>query len=628
MELSKIRNFCIIAHIDHGKSTLADRLLEITWTFDKRDMKHAQMLDTMELEQERWITIKLQPVRMNWKGYQMNIIDTPGHVDFQYEVSRSLASVEWAILIVDATQWIEAQTLSNVYMAIENNLDIIPVINKIDLPASDIPKVTEEIINLLWCKASEIIPVSAKTWENVKAILDAVIDRISEPKIYNNDGEDVSNQELKALVFDSQYDAYRGVVSYVKIFQWEIKKWDSLYFLHTSKKIEALDVWYFSPSYVSENKIDNGSIWYVVTWLKSIRDAQVWDTLWKPAYVLWVKAKHTEAKPIEWFAKVIPFIYAWIFPMDSSEYPLLKDSIEKLVLNDSSLVVESEVSPALWHWYRCWFLGLLHLDIVKERLFRDFWIDVIITAPQVTYKLKLSWDKTSEYSRFFPEIIKNEFGTFTFISISNPEDLPAREKYVYIEEPIAKVEIITPLDYVWALMKLSQERRWIFKNQQFIDSSRAMLVYELPMNELIWDFYDEVKWLSSGYASLNYEFIKFKEADMVKLDVLIADEKVDALGFICHRDQANYIGNKICAKLKEVVPKALFTIKIQAVIWWKVVAREDISAMRKDVTAKLYGWDISRKRKVLDKQKKWKKKMKQFGKVSLPSEAFINLLKK
>jgi len=640
MNIEKIRNFCIIAHIDHGKSTLADRLLEITWTIEKREMKRWQMLDTMELEQERWITIKLQPVRMKWKNYELNIIDTPGHVDFQYEVSRSLASVEWALLIVDATQWIEAQTLSNVYMAIENDLDIIPVINKIDLPAADIPKVTEEIINLLGCLESEIIPVSAKTWENVEMILDAVIDRISEPKIFTSsqpspleekeqEQSGVSNQELKALVFDSQYDSYRWVVSYVKVFSWEIKKWDTLYFLNTKKKIEALDVWYFSPSYISSKKIENWSVWYVVTWLKSIRDAQVWDTLWKAKNIEWPKEKPENAKPIEWFWKVTPFIFAGIFPMDSSEYPILKDAMEKLVLNDSALSIESEVSPALWHWYRCWFLWLLHLDIVKERLFREFNMDVIMTSPQVTYRVNVLWDRLSEYSRFKWELIEDNKGQKTTrIMISNPEDLPAREKYLNIEEPIAKVEIITPSEYVWALMQLSQDRRWIFKNQQFIDSSRVMLTYELPMNELIWDFYDEIKSLSSGYASLNYEFIKFSEDDLVKLEILIADEKVEALAFICHREQAHYIWWKICKNLKESIPRALFAIKIQAAVWGKVVARETLSALRKDVTAKLYGWDISRKRKLLEKQKKWKKKMKQFGKVSLPSEAFVNLLKK
>lgn len=629
MKLENIRNFCIIAHIDHGKSTLADRLLEITGTIDKRDMKHWQMLDTMELEQERWITIKLQPVRMNWKGFEMNIIDTPGHVDFQYEVSRSLASVEWALLIVDATQWIEAQTLSNVYMALENELDIIPIINKIDLPAADVEKVSEEIVNLLWCDESEIIPVSAKTWENVETILDEVIKRIKSPKVFESNLENISNQELKALVFDSQYDLYRWVVSYVKVFSWEIKKWDTLHFLHSWKKIEALDIGYFKPMYTSDKKIENGSVWYVVTWLKDIKEAKVWDTLWKPENIEWPKKKPEQAEPISGFWEAKPFIFAWIFPMDSSEYPQLKDSIEKLILNDSALSIEPTVSPALWHGYRCWFLWLLHLDIVKERLFREFDMDVIMTAPQVTYRIKFAWDKSSDYSRFNPEIFEDwQNKKFTYIYISNPEDLPAREKYLTVEEPIAKVEIITPSDYIWPLMQLSQERRGKFVNQSFIDDSRVMLIYELPMNELIWDFYDEIKSISSWYASLNYEFIKYNEDDMVKLDILIADEKVDALSFICHRTQAAYVWWKVCSKLKEVIPRALFAIKIQAAVWWKVVAREDLSALRKDVTAKLYGWDVSRKRKLLEKQKKWKKKMKQFWKVSLPSEAFVNLLKK
>ncbi|MDP2090663.1 MAG: translation elongation factor 4 [Candidatus Gracilibacteria bacterium] len=627
MELKNIRNFCIIAHIDHGKSTLADRLLEITGTIDKRDMKHGQMLDTMELEQERGITIKLQPVRMNWKGYQMNIIDTPGHVDFQYEVSRSLASVEGALLIVDATQGIEAQTLSNVYMAIENDLDIIPVINKIDLPAADFDKVAEEIVNLLGCDKSEIIGVSAKTGENVESILDAVIERVSSPKVYGD--KDPEHDELKALVFDSQYDPYRGVVSYVKVFQGEIKKGDVCYFLNTRKKIEALDVGYFSPSYTSDDKIGLGAIGYVVTGLKTIRDAKVGDTMWKPENVEGPKAKPEDATPIEGFGLVTPFIYAGIFAMDSSEYPLLKDAMEKLVLNDSALFVEPEVSPALGHGYRCGFLGLLHLDIVKERLMREFGMDVIMTAPQVTYRVILLGDKLSEYSRYHAELIDNERGQkCTRILVSNPEDLPKREKYLYIEEPIAKVEIITPTEYVGNLMQLSQDRRGNFKNQQFIDSDRVMLTYELPMNELIGDFYDEIKSLSSGYASLNYEFNHFIESDLVKLEVLIAEEKVDALAFICHRSQARYLGGKICANLKESIPKALFTIKIQAVVGGDVVGRSDISAMRKDVTAKLYGGDITRKKKLLEKQKKGKKKMRQFGKVSLPSEAFVNLLKK
>ncbi len=627
MKLQKIRNFCIIAHIDHGKSTLADRLLEITGTIEKRDMKHGQMLDTMELEQERGITIKLQPVRMNWKDHEFNIIDTPGHVDFQYEVSRSLASVEWCLLVVDASQGIEAQTLSNVYLAIENGLEIIPVLNKIDLPAADVPRVTEEVVNLLGCDPSEIIPVSAKTWDNVEAILDAVLERIPKPVVHESNSE-VPKQELKALVFDSQYDSYRGVVSYVKVFSWEIKKWDTLHFLNTGKKIEALDVGFFAPEYTSSKTIDNGSVGYVVTGLKSIRDAQVGDTLWKPEMVEWPKAKPEDAQSIEWFKTVTPFIYAGVFPMSTDEYPALADGMERLMLNDSALTKESEASTALGQWFRCGFLGLLHLDIIKERLFRESNMDVIMTSPQVTYKVRMYGDKSSEYSRLLPEVIEHENKTKTILHISNPEDFPARETCEGILEPIAKIEIITPSEYVGAMMQLSQDRRGVFKNQQFIDQTRIMLTYELPMNELIGDFYDEMKSISSGYASLHYEFLEYREDDIVKLDILIAGERVAALSLMCHRDQARYIGGKMVKNLKEVVPRAQFAIPIQAAIWGSVVARETLSAFRKDVTAGLYGGDVSRKNKLLDKQKKGKKKMKQFGKVSLPSEAFVNLLKK
>ena len=627
MELSKIRNFCIIAHIDHGKSTLADRLLEITGTIEKRDMKHGQMLDTMELEQERGITIKLQPVRMNWKGYELNIIDTPGHVDFQYEVSRSLASVEGTLLIVDASQGIEAQTLSNVYLAMENDLEIIPVINKIDLPAADVPRVTEEIVNLLGCSPEDIIPISAKTGENVEMILDEVLKRIPEPIVHDWSLE-VEKQELKALVFDSQYDSYRGVVSYVKVFSGEIRKWDTLHFLNTGKKIEALDVGYFAPEYTSSEKIDNGSVGYVVTGLKSIRDAKVGDTLWKPENIEWPKDKPEDASSIEGFKTVTPFIYAGVFPMATDEYPGLADAMEKLMLNDSALTKESEASAALGQGFRCGFLGLLHLDIVKERLFREFNMDVIMTSPQVTYKVRMFWDKVSEYSRLLPELIETEGKTKTILHISNPEDFPARDMCEGILEPIAKIEIITPSEYVGVLMQLSQERRGVFKNQQFLDQTRIMLTYELPMSELIGNFYDELKSLSSGYASLNYEFIKYNEDDIVKLDILIAAERVSALSLMCHREQARYIGGRMVKNLKDVVPRAQFSIAIQAAIGQQVVARETLSAFRKDVTAGLYGGDVSRKNKLLDKQKKWKKKMKQFGKVSLPSEAFVNLLKK
>ena len=627
MELRQIRNFCIIAHIDHGKSTLADRLLEITGTIEKRDMKHGQMLDTMELEQERGITIKLQPVRMSWKGHEFNIIDTPGHVDFQYEVSRSLASVEWALLVVDATQGIEAQTLSNVYLAIENELEIIPVINKIDLPAADVERVSEEIINLLGCDKSDIIPVSAKTGENVESILDAVLDRIPEPIVYEGALE-VEKQELKALVFDSQYDSYRWVVSYVKVFSGEIKKWDTLHFLNTGKKIEALDVGYFAPAYTSSKKIDNGSVGYVVTGLKSIRDAQVGDTLWKPEMIEGPKDKPEDSKAIEGFKNVTPFIYAGVFPLATDEYPALSDAMERLMLNDSALTKESEASAALGQGFRCGFLGLLHLDIVKERLFREFNLDVIMTAPQVTYKVKMHGDKSSQYSRLSPKLITESDQTKTVLDISNPEDFPPRETCESISEPIAKIEIICPTEYVGPLMQLSQDRRWVFKNQQFIDNTRVMLTYEIPMNELIGDFYDEMKSLSSGYASLNYEFIGYNEDDLVKLDILIAWDRISALSLMTHREQARYVGGKIVKNLKEVVPRAQFAIAIQAAIGNSVVARETLSAFRKDVTAGLYGWDVSRKNKLLDKQKKGKKKMKQFGKVSLPSEAFVNLLKK
>lgn len=628
MELQKIRNFCIIAHIDHGKSTLADRLLEITGTLEKREMKHEQMLDSMDLERERGITIKLQPVRMNWKGYELNIIDTPGHVDFQYEVSRSLASVEWAILVVDATQWIEAQTLSNVYMAIENDLDIIPIINKIDLPAADVEKVAHEIIQLLGCSREDIIPISAKTGMNVEAVLDAVLGRIKAPKTFQLTQTNIEKQELKALVFDSVYDTYRGVVSYVKIFSWEIKKGDDLYFINSGKKIEALEVGYFNPKYCSAPKVDNGSIGYVVTGLKSIRDAQVWDTIWKPEMVEWPKEKVENAKAIDGFKKVTPFIFAWVFPIDADDYPQFVDSMGKLMLNDSAVTMEPEVSPALGHGYRCGFLGLLHLDIVKERLSRQFNMEVIITSPQVTYRMLMNGDKSQEFSKLHTDVIQKWDKTFTYVYISNPEDLPKRELFLHIEEPISKIEIITPKEYIGALIQLCQERRWVFVNQNFMDETRAVIVYELPMAELIGDFYDEIKSLSSGYASLNYEFLKYKEDDLVKLDILIAWELVEALSQLCHRTLANNVGGKICRKLKEVVPKALFAIALQAAVGGKVVAREDLSAMRKDVTAKLYGWDISRKRKLLDKQKEGKKKMKKFGKVDLPGEVFIGLLKK
>ncbi len=623
---TSIRNFCIIAHIDHGKSTLADRLMEITGTLQKREMQ-SQTLDQMDLERERGITIKLTPVRMEWQWVELNLIDTPGHVDFQYEVSRSLASVEWAILVVDATQGIEAQTLSNVYLAMENDLQIIPVLNKIDLPSSDVERVSEEVMNLLGCKREDIICVSAKTGENVESILDAVIDRIPEPRKLSITSEllpfeSTDNQiwVTKALIFDSQYDPYKGVVVYLKLFSGEIRKWNKLEFINTGAKIEALEVGCFRPKYTPREALYEGEIGYVVTGLKSIIDARVGDTVF-------VGPPESKAA-IKWFKKITPYIYAGIFPVETDEYPKMKDAMEKLMLNDSSLVAEHEASPALGYGFRCGFLWLLHLDIVKERLWREYDMDVIITSPQVTYRLLIWGDKVALYPRARGELIEHGGRECTYLYISNPEDVPKPGTYIHIEEPIAKVEMITPNEYIGNLMWLAQERRWVFKNQTNLDANRVILHYEIPMSELVGDYYDDLKSLSSGYASLHYEPIRFKIDDIVKMDIRVAGDIVEAFSMMAHRGRTRYLGGRICEKLKENIPKAQFAIAIQAVVGVDVVAREDLSALRKDVTAKLYGWDITRKRKLLEKQKEGKKKMKQFGRVSIPSETFVNILKK
>jgi GTP-binding protein LepA len=626
--------------------------MEITGTLEKRELQ-SQTLDNMDLERERGITIKLTPVRMEWKWTELNLIDTPGHVDFQYEVSRSLASVEWAILVVDASQGIEAQTLSNVYLAMENDLEIIPVLNKIDLPSADVDRVSEEVMNLLGCKKEDIIPVSAKTGINVEAILDAVIERIPEPKKLSQASELLVHESTenesgvtKALIFDSQYDPYKGVVVYLKLFSWEIKKWDKLEFINTGAKIEVLEVGCFRPKYTPREALYEWEIGYVVTGLKSIAEARVGDTVF---------AGSPESKnAIKGFKRITPYIFAGIFPVETDEYPKMKDAMEKLMLNDSSLVTEHEASPALGYGFRCGFLGLLHLDIVKERLWREHDMDVIITSPQVTYKVLIQWDKSADYPRAHPEVVRysRDIGGFisvsdeedirgegnsgqladgqiyTYLYISNPEDLPKPGTYVHIEEPIAKVEMITPNDYIGNLMNLAQERRWIFKNQTYLDANRVVLHYEVPMSELVGDFYDDLKSLSSGYASLHYEPLRYKMDDIVKMDIRVAGEVVDAFSAMVHRTRARYLGGRICEKLKENIPKAQFAIAIQAAVGNDVVAREDISALRKDVTAKLYGWDITRKRKLLEKQKEGKKKMKQFGKVSIPSETFVNILKK
>lgn len=628
----QIRNFWIIAHIDHGKSTLADRMLEITGTKEKREMKNDQLLDTMDIEQERGITIKLTPVRMEWNGYQLGLIDTPGHVDFQYEVSRSLASVEWVVLVVDATQWVEAQTLSNLYLALEHDLTIIPVINKIDLPSSNVQWVTNEITNLIGCDPSEIIPVSAKMGTNVDQVLDAIIDRIPAPKVLEdqdkNNETNTAKDETKALIFDSQYDPYRWIVIYVKLFSGSLKRGDKITFLHPKKTVEILEVGCFKPEYFKQDSLQQWEVGYIISGIKTLKEAQVGDTIYS--------GPDTNPTPIPGFKKVTPFVYAGVYPIDTTEYNQLKDDIEKLKLNDSSLTSENEVSPALGHGFRCGFLGLLHMEIIKERLDREFNLDVIMTSPQVTYEVALAGDKRETYKNFEgTQYFKDgsHLGMFgsgaaTLIYLKNPEELPEAGTYDHIREPIAKLEIICPADQIGPMMELAQDRRGIIKNQSFIDGNRAMLTYEIPMAEIITDFYDELKSRSSGYASMNYEFIEFRRDDLIKLDILVHGERIGAFSNIVHRDKAFRIGEAICKKLKESIPRQNFPIALQAAIGGKIVARQTISAYRKDVTSGLYGWDVSRKKKVLAKQKKGKKRMKQFGKVSIPSQTFVDILKK
>ncbi|MBP9717855.1 translation elongation factor 4 [Candidatus Gracilibacteria bacterium] len=597
-DLSRIRNFCIIAHIDHGKSTLADRFLEVTGTVAARDMKHAQMLDSMELEQEKGITIKLAPVRMTWKRgkeeFILNLIDTPGHVDFSYEVSRSLAAVEGAILVVDATQGIQAQTLANTYMAMEHNLTIIPVINKIDLPAADIERVTEELKNTLAVDESEIISISAKSGLNVEQLIEAIIDRIPPPK------EFADTEETKAVVFDSVYDSYKGVVTFVRVFQGSIKRGDNMRFLHSNQDIEVLEVGYFKPKYAPSAVLQCGEIGYVVTGVKGVGEARVGDTLWR--------GSNTNPAPLPGYKKVVPFVYAGIFPTAGDDYEMLKDALMKLSLNDASLVYEVESSAALGHGFRCGFLGLLHMEIVQERLEREYNLSLIATAPSVSY----------EVVRTNGEVVP----------VSNPSELPEPNYYTDIREPWMKVEIIVPRDYIGVIMKLCEERRGINKNLVYLEAIRAILTFEMPLAQIVTDFYDELKSITSGYASMNYEFIEYRAEDLVKLDILLASEKVDALSLIVHRSDAYHIGAELTKRLKEIIPKAQFEITIQAAIGFKIIARETISAMRKDVIGYLYGGDRSRKDKLLKKQKAGKKRMKKVGKVDLPQEAFLAILKK
>ena len=591
MEKNLIRNFCIIAHIDHGKSTLADRFLELTETISKREMKD-QVLDQMDIERERGITIKLQPVRMNWKGYEFNLIDTPGHVDFTYEVSRSLAAVEGAILLVDATQGVQAQTVANLYLALEQDLTIIPVINKIDLPNADVKKVKEEICHLLDCKQDEILAVSAKTGEGVEQVLQRVIEKVTPPSID-------TSKSLRALIFDSNFDEYRGVIAQVRVVDGNIKPGDKIQFISTKKETEVLEVGYFAPRFKKAPSLESGEIGYVVTGLKEIESCRVGDT---------VAQAGIKAEPLTGYKEVKSMVFAGIFCKEGNEYSKLRDAMEKLKLNDASLLYEPENSSALGFGFRAGFLGLLHLEVVQERLKREFNLDLVVTVPSVAYQVKLSNGKE--------------------ITVRSPQQLPKPEAIETVLEPAMKLDIFSPKDYLGSIMQLVAQKRGVYLNTEYLDENIAVLHYEIPLTTLLVDFYDKLKSVSSGYASLNYEFSKYQPTNISKLDILVAEDLVEALSSLVYKDEAYIIGRKIVKSLKEALPRQMFVIKIQAAIGGKIIASERISAYRKDVTAKLYGGDYSRKRKLLEKQKKGKKKMMGKGKVDIPTEAFLAVLKK
>lgn len=591
MDQSKIRNFCIIAHIDHGKSTLADRMLEITNTVEARQMKE-QLLDQMDLERERGITIKLAPVRMDYDGYVLNLIDTPGHVDFSYEVSRSLAAVEGAVLLVDATQGIEAQTLSTLYAALDHDLVIIPVINKIDLVAARVDEVREEIVHLLGCKPEDILLASGKTGEGVEEILKRVVGLVPAPK-----GE--AEASLRALIFDSNYDPYRGVVAYIRLIDGKINKEDEIFLMETQVAGRAEEVGVFKPKYLPHTPLSAGEIGYVVTGFRDVSEAAVGDTV--------TLKKNQAHSPLSGYKNVKPFVFASIFCTESDQYPNLKEAIDKLKLNDASLDFEPESSEALGHGFRCGFLGLLHMDIVRERLEREFNLDLVITSPTVSYKV----------------ILNNN----TEAVIEKATDLPFAGSYRTIFEPWADLEVITPKEYIGNIMELTRNKRGVYNNTEYLDADRVIIKYQIPINELIIDYYDLLKSISSGYASLNYEFCGYKEAQLQKVDIIIAEEKVDALSFIIHASKAQSEARRIVDRLKILIPRQNFEIKIQATIGSNIIASNRISPMRKDVTAKLYGGDVTRKNKLLDKQKKGKKKMKMLGRVNIPSDVFIKVLR-
>lgn len=592
MNYDHIRNFCIIAHIDHGKSTLADRLMEVTETVDKRNMK-SQLLDKMDLEREKGITIKLAPVRMEYKDYELNLIDTPGHVDFSYEVSRSLEACEGAILVVDASQGIQAQTLANVYLALAADLTIIPVLNKIDLPAADVERVSAEVISLLGCKKEDILHISAKTGAGVPEVLDAVIKQVPAPN-----GEKAS--QTRALIFDSYYDDYRGVILYVRVFDGMLGKSDSMHMIGTGSTGIALEVGCLKPDMRVTDKLDAGEIGYVVTNLKSTREARVGDTV--------TLTKNPAIEALPGYKEVKPFVYAGFFPDSNENYQLLKDAIEKLSLSDSALQFAPENSPVLGFGVRIGFLGLLHMDIVKERLEREYGLDLVITNPSTDYHIVLNSGEQ--------------------LDIKSASDLPDPAQIQEIKEPWIKGEVVCPKEYVGSVIQLIVQKRGVHKNLSYVDAQLALISFDAPLANLLTDFYDQLKSVTSGYGSFNYELYEYKAEDLVRLDFYVAGERVDALSVMVHKTEADSLGRITVKKLKEVIPRQNFQVSLQAAVGARFIAREDLSAYRKDVTTGLYGGDVSRKKKVLAKQAKGKKRMKRFGKVDIPAEAFTVMLKR
>ena len=596
MSTDHIRNFCIIAHIDHGKSTLADRLIEATGTLTKREME-AQVLDSMDLERERGITIKAQSVRLlhtakDGNQYTLNLIDTPGHVDFSYEVSRSLVACEGALLVVDAAQGVEAQTLANVYLALEHDLEIIPVINKIDLPSADVERVKKEIEDIIGLDASDAILASAKSGIGIQDILEAIVERIPAP-------EDKSDQPTRALIFDSRFDSYKGAIAYVRVKEGSLKKRDIIRMMHDNKDFEVTELGVFTPNLLPVDELSCGSVGCVAASIKNVGDCHVGDTI--------TKADDPAAEPLPGYRKAVSMVYCGLYPTDSKDYDNLRDALEKLNLNDAALEYEPETSIALGFGFRCGFLGLLHMDVIQERLEREYNLTLITTAPSVNYKVH----KTNG------EILE----------IDNPSKLPPPTEIDFIEEPYVKATTIVPKDFVGAIMELSQDKRGEYQSMEYLDETRVSIVYHLPLGEIIYDYFDKLKSATKGYASLDYELIGYQASPMVKMDILLNGEPVDALSIIVHKDRAATRVRALAEKLKELIPRQMFEIPIQAAVGNKIVARETVKAWRKDVLAKCYGGDISRKRKLLEKQKEGKKRMKAVGSVEIPQEAFMAILK-